>query len=278
MCDPAPTVVPIPKSTAQVSARSLDLIEWRARAVASGVFAVAAAYTLYAVLHMTGGMGMPGGWTMPMMWMAMPGQSLLSAAAMFLLVWQAMMIAMMLPSSWPMLELYTRVARHSGHRRPLLDTSIVAAGYFAVWAAFGCVAFALGIEISRAAMISGRISRLIPGAAGVVLILSGVWQLSPIKQACLKHCREPLLFLGHAYRRGTWGAVRVGLHHGAFCAACCWALMTMQLLLGVMNLAMMTGVAAIIATEKLWRRGPALARLVGVVSIGAGLFLLLKAL
>jgi predicted metal-binding membrane protein len=194
------------------------------------------------------------------------------------LVWQAMMIAMMLPSSWPMLELYTRVARHSGHRRPLLDTSIVAAGYFAVWAAFGCVAFALGIEISRAAMISGRISRLIPGAAGVVLILSGVWQLSPMKQACLKHCREPLLFLGHAYRRGTWGAVRVGLHHGAFCAACCWALMTMQLLLGVMNLAMMTGVAAIIATEKLWRRGPALARLVGVVSIGAGLFLLLKAL
>jgi predicted metal-binding membrane protein len=278
MCDPAPTVVPIPKSTAQVSARSLDLIEWRARAVASGVFAVAAAYTLYAGLHMTGGMGMPGGWTMPMMWMAMPGQSLLSAAAMFLLVWQAMMIAMMLPSSWPMLELYTRVARHSGHRRPLLDTSIVAAGYFAVWAAFGCVAFALGIEISRAAMISGRISRLIPGAAGVVLILSGVWQLSPMKQACLKHCREPLLFLGHAYRRGTWGAVRVGLHHGAFCAACCWALMTMQLLLGVMNLAMMTGVAAIIATEKLWRRGPALARLVGVVSIGAGLFLLLKAL
>ena len=104
-----------------------------------------------------------------------------------------------------------------------------------------------------------------------------MWQLSPMKQACLKHCREPLLFLGHAYRRSTWGAMRVGLHHGAFCAACCWALMMMQLLLGIMNLAIMTGVAAIIATEKLWRRGPALARLVGVVSIGAGLFLLLKA-
>ena len=277
MCDPTPTVVPIPKNPAQVSAGSLDLIEWRARAVASGVFAIAAAYTLYAGLHMTGGMGMPGGWTMPMMWMATPGQSLLSSAAMFLLVWQAMMIAMMLPSSWPMLELYARVARHSGHRRPLLHTSVVAAGYFAVWAAFGCAAFVLGIEISRAAMISGRVSRLIPDAAGVVLILSGVWQLSPMKQACLKHCREPLLFLGHAYRRGTWGAMRVGLHHGAFCAACCWALMMMQLLLGIMNLAIMTGVAAIIATEKLWRRGPALARLVGVVSIGAGLFLLLKA-
>jgi predicted metal-binding membrane protein len=71
--------------------------------------------------------------------------------------------------------------------------------------------------------------------------------------------------------------MRVGLHHGAFCAACCWALMMMQLLLGIMNLAIMTGVAAIIATEKLWRRGPVLAGLVGVVSIGAGLFLLLKA-
>jgi len=276
MRDLTPTEIPIDKIPALVSARSLDSSEWRARAVASGVFTIAAGYTLYDGLHMTGGMGMTGGWTMPMMWMAMPGQSWLSAAVMFLFVWQAMMIAMMLPSSWPMLELYARVARHSGHRRPLLDTSIVAAGYFAVWAAFGCVAFALGIEISSAAMTSVGFSRLIPGAAGIVLILSGVWQLSPMKQVCLKHCREPLLFLGHAYRRGTWGAMRVGLHHGAFCAGCCWALMTMQLLLGVMNLAIMTVVAGIIATEKLWRRGPALARLVGVVSICAGLFLLFK--
>ncbi len=277
MYDPARTGVPITESPVQVSARPLELEAWRARAVASGAFAIAATYTLYAALHMTGGMQMPGSWTMPMMWMAIPGQSLASAATKFLLMWQAMMVAMMLPSSWPMLELYARVADQAGHRRPLLDTSVVALGYFAVWGLFGGLAFALGIEISRAAMTSVRISRSIPDAAGVALILSGVWQLTPLKQACLKHCRDPLLFLGHAYRRGTWGAVRVGLHHGAYCAACCWALMTMQLLLGVMNLAIMTAVAAIIAIEKLWRRGPMLARLVGVVSIGAGLFLILKA-
>jgi predicted metal-binding membrane protein len=253
-----------------------DRAAWRARIAASIVFAMAAVYTLYATLGMTGGMRMPGGWTMEMMWMVMPGQSLLAAAATFLLMWQAMMIAMMLPSSWPMLELYARVAGHRGHRQPLLDTSVVALGYFAVWGLFGCIAFALGIEISRAAMVSPRLSQAIPGAAGVALVLSGLWQLTPWKQACLKHCRDPLLFLAHAYRPGAWGGFRVGVHHGAFCAACCWALMTMQLLLGVMNLLVMTVVAAIIAAEKLWWRGPALARVVGLASMGAGLFLILK--
>ena len=86
------------------------------------------------------------------------------------------------------------------------------------------------------------------------------------------------MFLGHAYQPGAWGGFRLGLHHGAFCAACCWALMLMQMVLGVMNLAVMTGVAAIIATEKLWKRGPLLARLVGAVSIVAGAALLARSI
>jgi predicted metal-binding membrane protein len=278
MADSAQTAAPTALNPADISALPFDLREKWARAVASAAFVVTAAYTLHAALHMKGGMNMSGNWTMPMMWMRMPGQSLVGAAATFLLMWQAMMIAMMLPSSWPMLELYARVARHAEHKRPLLDTFLVAASYFAVWGAFGCLAFVIGIEISHAAMVSVHTSRWIPGIAGAALILAGVWQLTPLKLSCLKHCREPLLFLGHAYRHGIWGAVRVGLHHGAFCAACCWALMTMQLLLGVMNLAVMIAVAAIIAIEKLWRRGPMLARLVGAVSIGAGLFLFLRSL
>jgi predicted metal-binding membrane protein len=86
------------------------------------------------------------------------------------------------------------------------------------------------------------------------------------------------MFLGDAYKPGVWGGYRLGLHHGAFCAACCWALMLMQMVLGVMNLAVMTGVAAIIATEKLWKRGPLLARLVGAVSIVAGVALLARSI
>jgi len=262
----------------QVVSSPSDRAEWWARAIASCIFLVAAVSTIYSARGMSDGMSMPGGWTMPMMWMAMPGQSLAPLALFFLLMWQAMMIAMMLPSSWPMLELYTRVARHTGERRPMLNTFIAGAGYFTVWAAFGAVAFAAGFEVSRAAMLSPRLSRGVPAAAGLSLVFAGIWQLTPLKQACLKHCREPLLFLGHAYRPGLRAAFGVGLRHGAFCAACCWALMLIQLLLGIMNLAVMVTVAAIIAFEKLWRSGPVLAHVVGVLSIAGGLGLILRSL
>ena len=257
----------------QAVVASPDRTEQCARATASGVFLLAAAYTFYAARGMSGGMTMPGGWTMPMMWMVMPGQSLAGAAFVFLLMWQAMMIAMMLPSSWPTLELYSRVARHTGQRWPMFNTVLAAVGYFTVWGAFGAIAFAAGFEISRAAMFSPQLSRWVPAVAGVSLVFAGVWQLTPLKQSCLQHCRDPLMFLGRAYKPGVWGGFRLGLHHGAFCAACCWALMLMQMVLGVMNLAVMTGVAAIIATEKLWRRGPLLARLVGALSIVVGTIL-----
>ena len=253
-----------------------DRTEKWARAIASGVFLVAAAYTLYAARAMSAGMRMPGGWTMPMMWMAMPGQSVAGAAFAFLLMWQAMMIAMMLPSSWPTLELYSRVARHTAQRSPKFNTVLAGAGYFTVWGAFGAIAFVAGFEISRAAMLSPQLSRSIPVAAGVSLVLAGIWQLTPLKQSCLNHCRDPLMALGHAYKPGVWGGFRVGLHHGAFCAACCWALMLMQIILGVMNLVVMACVAAIIATEKLWKRGPVLARLVGAVSIVVGIVLVVR--
>ncbi len=262
----------------QAIAAAPDRAERWVRAVASGIFLVAVAYTLYAARGMSGGMLMPGGWTMPMMWMAMPGQSLVGASFAFLLMWQAMMIAMMLPSSWPTLELYSRVARHTGQRHPMLNTILAGVGYFTVWGAFGAIAFAAGFEISRAAMLSPQLSRWIPVAAGVSLVLAGIWQLSPLKQSCLNHCRDPLMFLGHAYKPGVWGGFRVGLHHGAFCAACCWALMLMQMVLGVMNLAVMAGVAAIIGTEKLWKRGPFLARLVGSVSIVVGIVLVVRSI
>src|ERR1700676_4779927 len=269
---------PVREIAEQAIAAPLDRAEQWARAIASGVFLLAAAYTFYAARGMSGGMVMPGGWTMPMMWMAMPGQSLAGSAIAFLVMWQAMMIAMMLPSSWPTLELYSRVARNTEQRHPIFNTVLAGAGYFTVWGMFGAIAFAAGYEISRAAMASARLSHWIPAAAGVSLVLAGIWQLTPLKQSCLNHCREPLLFLGHVYKPGVWGGFRVGLHHGAFCAACCWALMLMQMVLGVMNLAVMVGVATIIATEKLWKRGPLLARAVGAVSIAAGFVLLFRSI
>jgi predicted metal-binding membrane protein len=227
---------------------------------------------------MSGGMPMPGGWTMPMMWMIMPGQTLWSAAWMFLLMWQAMMIAMMLPSTWPMLSLYRRTAAHTGQRHIGFATFLAGAGYFAVWLGFGALALAIGFGVSRLAMKASYVSRWIPAAAGLALIVAGLYQLSPLKQACLKHCRDPILFLGHAWRPGFAGALRVGVHHGAFCAACCWALMVIQMVLGVMNLGVMIIVAAVIAGEKLWKRGPLLARMTGAVAVIAGAVLIVRSL
>ena len=227
---------------------------------------------------MGGGMSMPGGWTMPMMWMAMPGQSLWSAARVFLIMWAAMMIAMMLPSTWPMLSLYRRVAVSSHQKHISLGTLLLGFGYFFVWTAFGAAAFAGGVLISQAAMSSERLSRAIPVGAGAGLIFAGLYQLSPLKQACLLHCRSPLLLFGHLWRPGMLGALRIGVAHGAYCAACCWALMLMQMIFGVMSLFVMTLIAALIAIEKLWIHGPVFARIVGAVAVAAGMAVIIYAL
>ena len=248
-----------------------------ARGIAGAVFVAAAVYTWDATRGMAGGMPMPGGWEMSMMWMAMPGQSIAGAALTFLLMWLAMMIAMMLPSSWPMLELYQKVAVSSGVKRPALATVMAGVGYFAVWLAFGAVVFGMGFGASAGAMKSKAFSHAMPLLAGVGLIFAGAYQLSPWKQACLTHCRSPLMFLGHVFRPGLSGAVRVGAAHGLYCTGCCWALMLMQTILGVMSLAVMIVVAAVIGAEKLWARGPLLARVVGAASIAVGGFFLLRA-
>jgi predicted metal-binding membrane protein len=226
---------------------------------------------------MAGGMPMPGGWEMSMMWMAMPGQSIAGAAFTFLLMWVAMMIAMMLPSSWPMLELYQKVAVSTGLKRPGFATVMAGVGYFAVWAAFGVVVFGAGFGAGAASMKSSAFSHAMPLLAGVGLIFAGAYQLSPWKQACLSHCRSPLMFLGHVFRPGLSGAVRVGAAHGLYCAGCCWALMLMQTILGVMSLPVMILVAAVIGAEKLWTRGPLLARVAGAASIAVGGYFLLRA-
>jgi predicted metal-binding membrane protein len=125
-------------------------------------------------------------------------------------------------------------------------------------------------------MDSAWLSYRIPAFAGVGLLFAGIYQLSPLKQRCLQHCRSPLLFLGHIFRPGYRGAFRVGVIHGGFCAACCWALMLIQMVLGVMNLGIMIVVAGIIAVEKLWSRGPLFARIAGMASIAVGIFLLVR--
>ena len=238
------------------------------------MFAIAAALTLTSARMSGAAMPMPGGWTMAMAWMRMPGQTWLGAGAMFAGMWLAMMVAMMLPSSLPMLLLYRRVVAFRGERHTTLLTWLMAGAYFVVWTLFGVIAYGIGVSIADGAMRSPMFSALVPAGAGAALVLSGIYQLTPWKSACLKHCRDPLELVARHLYPGWRGAVALGVHHGLFCTGCCWALMVMQLVMGVMNLGAMAAIAAVIALEKLLARGPLIGRAVGVIAIAAGVVML----
>lgn len=245
---------------------------------AATLFAASAFVTLYFVQAMPGGMHMAGGWTMSMMWMRMPGQGWLSTSLLFATMWLAMMVAMMLPSALPMFLIYEKTARFRGDRRVGLATWFLGAGYFGSWLIFGLVAYACGVGIARVAMASDTISRAIPISGGVSLIGAGAYQLTSLKGACLKHCRDPLTLMTDHMGKGWRGATVLGAHHGVFCAACCWSLMLIQLVVGVMNLPAMIIIAAVIAAEKLLPIGVQVAKGVGILSIAAGALVAVQAL
>ncbi len=242
------------------------------------VFLVCAGATLWGARAMGGSMPMPGGWRMSMMWMRMPGQSWGAAAALFVVMWGAMMVAMMLPSTLPMLLIYRRAAAFRGEARLGLATWAMGAGYFGVWTLFGVAAYAAGLALAQAAMRSLAVSRAVPMAVGGALVVAGAWQLTPWKSACLRHCRDPLQLVADHLHGGWRGALRLGVHHGAFCAACCWGLMLIQLALGIMDLRVMAGVAVLIAAEKMLPFGAALARIVGIAAIAGGVVMAVRAL
>lgn len=242
------------------------------------VFLGAAALTLCLCLSMSGGMEMPGGWTMSMMWMPMAGQTWLTAAIMFLLMWLAMMVAMMLPSALPTIILYRRVLHFRRERQVALATLLLGGGYFTVWLGFGAVAYAAGLIAAWATMRWDVASRAVPVMSGIALIISGLFQFTRWKISCLRHCRDPMHFLASHLFPGPTGGWKLGLHHGVFCAACCWGLMLSQLALGVMNIAIMVIVAVVIALEKLVPGDQWIVRTVGVSFIGGGLLLIGRSL
>jgi predicted metal-binding membrane protein len=248
-------------------------------AAAAMATAVAWAYTISTANAMSAAMPMPGGWSMSMAWMSMGSQSAPAHAVMFMVMWSAMMIAMMLPSVMPAVLLHRRMLKARTERgvRDSGSDALLLAGYFSVWVAFGAVAYVIGMTIASAAMRSIRISVLVPAATGAALAAAGTYQLTHWKQACLRHCRSPLEFFARRDIRQPSDSWRFGLHHGAYCAACCWGLMVIQLALGVMSVPLMALVALVILLEKQWRYGDILARVVGAASLAGGIFLALRA-
>ena len=222
---------------------------------------------------------MPGGWSMSMAWMAMGDQSAAARAAMFLAMWTVMMVAMMLPSVMPVVMLHRRLldARAERGEAGTGSNLLLLFGYFAVWAGFGGVAYVIGLSISTAVMRSASLSRAVPAATGLTLVAAGVYQLTRWKQVCLSHCRSPLEFFSHHRIRTAADSLMFGLHHGAYCAACCWALMVIQLALGIMSLPLMVAVAAVIFLEKQWRHGEGVAVAVGIAAVMGGALMVLRA-
>ena len=254
--------------------------------VSALVFAASTAATIVWCGSMSamGGMPMPGGWTMSMTWMRMPGQTWPGAAATFLGMWTVMMVAMMLPSLVPMLWRYREaVGRTAGARvgpargaRVGLLTALVGAGYFFVWAVVGMAAFPLGVVLSAAAMRAPALSRAVPFAAGVVVLTAGLLQLTAWKARQLACCRETPRHdrTLPADARTAW---RHGLRLGLRCGRCCGGLMAIFLVLGIMDLRAMAVVTAAITAERLAPGGEAVARALGASVVGAGLFLIARA-
>jgi predicted metal-binding membrane protein len=229
-----------------------------------------------ASMSATGGMPMPGGWTMSMAWMRMPGQTWPGAAASFLGMWMVMMAAMMLPSLVPMLWRYRRAVAGTGGARLGRLTGLVAAGYFSVWAVLGVVAVPLGIALAAIAMQQPALARGVPLGVGVVVLIGGALQLTAWKARHLACCRGAP-GRGHTVPADAGTAWRHGLRLGLHCTCCCAGLTGVLLVMGVMDLRAMAVVTAAITLERLAPAGERVARAIGVVFVGAGLCLIARA-
>ena len=171
----------------------------------------------------------------------------------FLGIWVTMMAAMMLPSVSPMVLLFARVSREQARRGQavLVPTWLFVAGYLAVWTVAGLAAYGIYRAFVSAGTDWLAWDRAGPYVTGAALLAAGLYQLTPLKDVCLRHCRSPLHFLLHGWRPGRIGAVRMGMEHGAYCLGCCWGLMLALFALGVMSLFWMAVVGAVILVEKL---------------------------
>ena len=191
-------------------------------------------------------------------------------------MWAVMMTAMMLPSASPVLMLYGFVARRSEQGTAARQLYALAAGYLFAWALFSLGATALQRLLAAFLLVSPMMEIISPAVGGTVLLVAGVYQLTPIKHACLRTCQSPLQFLMSRWRSGSSGAFAMGLEHGAYCVGCCWALMLLLFAGGVMNLAVIAALTAFVAFEKLARVGVLGARISGVLLIAAGFWMFVR--
>ena len=246
--------------------------------VSTLLFAASAAVTIVSCASMSamGEMPMPGGWTMSMAWMRMPGQTWPGAAASFLGMWIVMMLAMMLPSLVPMLWRYRQAVGRTGEARLGGLTALVGMGYFFVWTVFGIAAFPIGVALAAVEMRSPALAGAVPIAVGVVILIAGALQFTAWKAHHLACCRE-VPRRGRTLPADAGTAWRHGLRLGLHCSCCCAGLTAILLVIGVMELRAMAVVTSAITVERFAPAGERVAQAIGAVMVGTGLFLIARA-
>ena len=182
-------------------------------------------------------------------------------------MWAVMMAAMMLPSALPMILTFAQLNRRAGTRA---RTGAFIAAYVVIWSGFSVVGTGLQWALQHWGLTSPMIATTAPWFTAVLLLIAGIFQFTPLKTACLRYCRTPMGFLLTDWRDGLNGAWVMGLRHGGYCLGCCWALMLLLFVGGVMNLLWIAALMALVAAEKLLPRGEIVARVLGVLLIAAG--------
>jgi predicted metal-binding membrane protein len=195
------------------------------------------------------------------------------------LMWWVMMIGMMLPSALPMTLTFATVNRRRRELgTPYVPTALFVAGYLLAWGAFGAAATALQWILERAGLVTPMMHASSPLLGGLLFVAAGLYQLTPLKHACLRRCRSPLAFVLEHWHDGRAGALRMGLAHGAYCVGCCALLMALLFVGGAMNILWAAAIAAWVLLEKVVPAGEAAARGAGVLAIAFGVWMMARSL
>jgi predicted metal-binding membrane protein len=210
--------------------------------------------------------------------MMIPTKWTMGYVVLMFFMWWIMMIAMMLPSATPMVLLFVLINRKQREKgNPYIPTGIFGLAYLVVWAAFSLVAVVLQASFQHWAWLSPTLMSTSTILGGLILLAAGIYQLTPIKQACLRHCRSPIHFISTHWRAGKMGAFRMGLQHGTYCVGCCWFLMGLLFFSGVMNLYWIVGLAFFVLLEKMVPAGHLISYTTGFGLMGGGVWLLVQA-
>ena len=200
------------------------------------------------------------------------------SAALLFVMWWVMMIAMMVPSAAPTVLLYAAVKRGKDDiSGPVLEGWIFLSGYLLIWAGFSLMAVLAQGVLEHFGLLSMAMASTSRALGGIILLAAGLYQFTPLKRACLRYCQSPLLFLSSFWRAGAAGALRMGTRHGTYCVGCCWFLMALLFVSGVMNFVWIIGIALYVACEKMLPFGGRLSHFAGAALILSGAFLLARA-